>query len=283
MHRRNRMKKMMAFLLACATLVSCVSAPESVKAEPVDRGYYNPDNADIGDFATLYIHPYLQISKVDNAPVGWSVTDAAKVAQIVRLAPGTHTLAIRYDTGKTYVLMPSTVIVLFQAGKEYSAYGVENAGRIEYQVEEKATGLSAKLDLARLQGGGQDALSSYIKYVLNPTSDETGKTVVMENNQWKLVFRPDLVFELLHKESGELKVGRRGFQMEFDMTGATLYLLVTDLASMSREQFLDDSDYVDTAQFVMLPVQCTSDSVTYKIEKGMEILGDELTLRILVE
>jgi hypothetical protein len=59
--------------------VSCISAPKN----PIDRGIYNPDNVPEEYLATLYLHEFVNIRKMDREYVDWPVQK--QEPQVVRI------------------------------------------------------------------------------------------------------------------------------------------------------------------------------------------------------
>ena len=163
-----------------------------------------------------------------------------------------------------------------EKNKEYTIRRYEIGYKVNIDVFENSNKKSVKLDLSKLQGSDSDALSAYIQYVLNPTMEGEDKTVVLDNNNWKLTFLPDMIFTLEDKETNKILEGRNGFQMDFAIKDGKVYLLVVDPKTMTKEQFLNDSDYVNTSRIILVPISCDSEKVTYKVIKPEDMANQEL-------
>ena len=122
-------------------------------------------------------------------------------------------------------------------------------------------------------------LSIYIRNVMNPTMDGADNTVHLENDEFILLFEPDMVYTQINKKTENIIQGRRGFIMNIIMTEGKLYLYETDIESMSRQQFLA-SDYRNNSQTILVPINCTGDTVTYLYERPIELRGNEITFTI---
>ncbi|MFW6214222.1 MAG: hypothetical protein ACOC8L_15130, partial [Spirochaetota bacterium] len=177
-------------------------------------------------------------------------------------------------------LASQEVIANLQAGESYILGANVQGNRVRYSIV-SSTGETAMLDVNALRGESEESMMSrFLKYVMNPTMNEVGKTVRMANDSMVLIFYPDLIFEMTNKNTGETVVGRRGFIMDLAMTEGTLYLLETDTDAMSSEEFLESSDYTQNADFALIPIACTQDSVTLEYITPAEKEGEQLVLSI---
>ncbi len=267
-----------ALLVSCALLAvllaSCVSAPRTV-----DRGIYNPKSAPESDMAVLNIHEYIDVLSLDGSSVNWSTPDKKLSPQVVRIPAGVHVFEVRYHTGSVSSVLPIKVIGQFEKGKEYVILGNVMGNRVSIDIVDKKAGESVLLDLGKQKGEDPGVLSTYIKYVLNPTMDEVGNSVRLENEDFVILYKPDMLYSMTDKKTGATVEGRRGFQMDFRMKAGKAYLLETDVSKMTKEQFLD-SDYAETAQIVWVPVKCSKDSVTYRYERPESLKGREATFSV---
>jgi hypothetical protein len=269
-------KKFYWMSVVCIGLfVSCLSIP----TVPVDRGIYNPNNVSEEQLSTLYIYSNLVVQKMNGQEVGWS---AFRQKQIVRIPSGVHTFSVAYSDGHRYSLSPMTAIGQFESGKTYILKSVITGQRVQLHIlryENELEGEEVTLDFNKLKGNDPGVISTYIKYVLNPTMDTVGNSVKLENEDYVLLYLPDMVYTLTNKKTGETTQGRRGFSMDFSMTNARTFLLETDIDEMSREQFLE-SKYTDNAQIVLTLTYCTEDKVTYQYERPSDLQGVEVVFEI---
>jgi hypothetical protein len=246
---------------------------------PHDLGTYNSKNVPEEELATLYIHENLYVQKIDNEKVPRYLTWAKQVA---RLPSGVHSITVVYNDGTRRSLSSMTAIGQFDADAMYLLKGVINGQRVMLRFlryENEIEGEDVTLDMNKLQGNDPGVISSYIRYVLNPTMEETGNSVKLENEDYILMYLPDMVYTLTDKKTGITTEGRRGFSMDFRMTSGKAFLLETDITAMSREEFLK-SKYEDNAQTVFIPVSCSQDKVTYKYERPENLKGVEITFDI---
>jgi hypothetical protein len=264
-----------AFLIIVLALtLSCVSTPSTV-----DRGAYNPSKEARSDWAVLNIDWTVWISSIDSQKLEWTDPPQSNKPQTVKIPAGSHSFGLNYNNGSSYTVFPQTVIALLEKDKEYKVVSIVSKGRVKFDVLEASSNKSVALDQDALRGNSPSALSVFIKYVLNPGSDEHKKTVKLENDAMTLILKPDMVYELTDKASGKTSMGRQGFAMDFSMKDGKVYLLETDISKMSRKEFLD-GDYEDKAQIVLIPTACSEKSVTFKYEKPDTLKDKEITLSI---
>jgi hypothetical protein len=269
------MKKNMVYIVVffISTLLSCTSVP-------IDRGTYNPTNVQEEDMSILYIHDYINVQLMDNVKVNWHVQ--GQRPQIVKIPSGVHSFSASYHDGRRFTFF-MTVIGQFTKGNVYLLKGVINGQKVDLHIllyNDKVEGEEVTLDMDKLQGNDAGIISQYIKYVLNPTMDEVGNSVKLENEKYILIYKPDMVYSLTDKETGITSEGRSGFSTDFRMANGKTFLLETDISSMSRQQFLS-SKYDETAQIVLIPIACNEREVTYKYEKPNELQGTEIKFTIM--
>ena len=122
-------------------------------------------------------------------------------------------------------------------------------------------------------------IERYREFVLNPTMNSIRNSVRLENEQYILLFMPELIYRLTDKETGITTEGRSGFRMNITMTEGKLFLLETDNTRMTMEQFLS-SQYTENAQTVIIPIACSKNEVSYVYEKPLELKGTIITFGI---
>jgi hypothetical protein len=247
---------------------------------PIDQGIYNPTNVPEEDLSILYIHDYISVSQIDDAKVNWFVR--GQEPQIVKIPSGLHSFSVSYHDGRSFTFIPMSVIGQFVKGNTYLLKGVINGRKVDLHIllyNNKVEGEEVTLDINKLQGNDQSIISKYIKYVLNPTMAEVGNSVKLENEKYILIYKPDMVYSLTDKENGITSEGRRGFSTDFRMMSGKTFLLETDILNMSRQEFLS-GNYDETAQIILIPVDCSEREVTYKYEKPDELQGTEIKFTI---
>jgi hypothetical protein len=245
-----------------------------------DYGVYNPSNVPIEDLCTITIDQYIIVNKFDDdSKVGWNISFTEKTVQV---PSGLHTFYVNYIDRQMISMTTAPVICQLEKGNSYLLKGIITGQRVQYQMvlfNDKQEGADVSLDINKLQGNNPGMLSTYIKYVMNPTMNNVGNTVKLENNIYTLMFKPDLIYTLTDKRTGKITEGRRGFEMNFAMTNGKAYLFETDITKMSVQQFLD-SNYQQSSQIILVPLNCTEREVTFKYEKPIELLGNEITFAI---
>ncbi|MDR1903511.1 MAG: hypothetical protein LBQ88_14700 [Treponema sp.] len=273
------MKNALSFLMPSVLLMALISCA----SVPVDRGTYNPNNAAENDLVTLYIDGCIDVAEMDNEPVSWWIQNGNNYQeQMVRIPKGVHSFLARYHDGTRFTLTSLTVTGQFTTGNSYLLKGVITGPIVVMQIVQYNDGIigdDVTLDLNKLAGNDPGALSTYIRYVLNPTMDGTDNSVKLENDEYLLIYKPDLVYTLTNKLTGIITEGRHGFSIDFSMTSGKTFLLETDISQMSSEQFLS-SDYEQTAQIILVPIACDGASVTYRYEKPESLNGTEVTFSI---
>lgn len=252
-------------------LVSCATGP-------VNRGAINPQKVPAAELATVTIDSSIVIEDIDDAKLKWNQENHPK--QIVQLASGIHVFSATYNNGRSYTFIPIKILANLEAAQEYELKPLIENNTFTMEVREKKTQKLANFDLKKLQGNSADDLSVFIKYVMNPTMDDVGHGVRLENKDLELVLLPDMVFRLTDKQSGAKLHGRRGFIMDGEMKGGKIYLLETDETKMSRDEFLDKSNYEEKAQTVFIPVKCGKESVTLKYVKPDSLKDKTVDLQI---
>jgi hypothetical protein len=262
----------------------------------VDRGIYNPANAPESELVTFHIDRFLNVETMDNQSVGWQNTtnwqDTYRKPQTVQIPSGVHTFTVKYNDGRRSSTFSITTSATFEATKEYIIKGSILGERVEIGIFEISNGEESTLNLNTVQA---DVLSKYSKYILDPTKDEVGNSVKLENNEMIILHKPDLSYILTDKKTGKVSEGRWGFIVEFPklsekggiglnvdfsrMIGKA-YLLEMDITKMSKDQ-LQKIKYTETSQIILVPVKCNAESVTYKYEKPENIKDTEVTFSIL--
>jgi hypothetical protein len=258
-------------VLAAGLFASCLT---------IDKGEFNPDNVPAENLATLYIERTVKVEKMDDVKVEWHSDFSA--TRIIRIPPGVHSFSTWYQSIYQYSLAPLTVIGTFERGRKYFLKSIINRNRVKMAIvryDNHWAGEDVTLDVNKLWGNDSSDISTFIKYILNPTLDNVGNSVQQENDDYILLFGPDMEYTLTDKKTGVTTVGRHGFSMSFQMTNAKVFLLETDIQEMSREDFLK-SDYENNAQTVLVPIKCTQDEVTYRYERPEALIGNELVFRI---
>jgi len=261
--------KMSVFLIAgvLSLLLSCAS-------QPIDKGAINPENVPEEDLIELYIARFIVVSAVDNIKVDWQ--DPLNDEKLLKIPAGDHSFSISFNNGYVYSRFSTTLTYQFEKGNTYFLdYDSKNMGKFHlflYHNNKAGAEIAAKPN-------APGAIFQYVKYIINPTTIEVGNSVKLENEDYILLFKPDLAYTLTDKKTRKTTQGRKGFHMNFLMSEGKAYLLETDITKMSSAQFLK-SNYEETAQTILVPIACSETSVTYKYEKPLELKGTEITFTI---
>lgn len=269
------MKRFIIVMAACLGLLSCQSMQT-----PVDRGAINPTNAPDTELATVHFDKYLSIEKIDDKNPGWVTPEQKGRDQFVKLPAGVHTFSVNFNNGSVYTIFPQTVIGNFEKGKEYAIEGKPAGKKLKLTITDSADGKDVAMDFNKLRGDDPGVLPSYIKYILNPTMEKSNKSVKLENADMILVYKPDMTYIQTNKATGTAVSGYAGFIMNFAMSDGKVYLLETDVTKMTKDDFLNKSDYENVAQTVLVPTKCDAKSVTYKYLKPDSLKDTAITFSI---
>lgn len=272
------MKKSLQIFMAFTALVlitGCVTGP----LPPV---VFNPNEVNELDLVTVSIDRFVHVMKINGKEVNWVERDGRLEVKTLKIEAGVHTFQVKYWDHQRLTPNPYTMIAKLDKEKQYKITGIINKDKIDFDIIDSVSKESANINFDLLAGTDKNVISSYIKYILNPTMDSERKTVVLDNEEYTLTFYPDMIFKLKsHKESSEL-TGRNGFVTDFTMKSGTVYLYEVDPKTMDREKFLKDSNYQDNSKFVLTPIGCTQDKVIYKIIHPITLKDKELVFSIKV-
>ena len=266
--------------LALLLVTSCALMP--AKAET-----YNPDNQPNDELVTLNVGENVIVSQINNTQGYWAGSE--RDGQIIRIPSGTHSFTVSFDNGRLYTKDPVTITGRFEKGNSYlikhnmhvTLFGQSASFHI-YRYNENVESEEVTVEKPGLRVTDLDALLGYTKYVLNPTGDNIGNTVRLENERYKLLFRPDMAYSLTDKEDGTVSHGRAGFIINPSFTNGKVYLLEVDLSEMSSRQFLE-GNYNEVAEIVMRILECSESEVTYEYEKPADLAGNKVTFSITEE
>jgi hypothetical protein len=260
-------------------ITSCASQPGIIYE-------YNPKNLPIEELVTLYIEPEITVKRINDKDVNWSGVSYRK--KIVNIPSGINALLATFQSGSIFTLSPSIVLGEFEQGNTYllkSSYIKNKTGNpigVKYHFflyNDKKEGEEIIFDINKLMDSYSNVNHRYIKYILNPRMDDIGNTVKLENDEYILIYKPDLEYALTDKETGITSVGRTGFHLNSQMTEGKTFLFETDISAMSAENFLE-SDYTENSQIILIPVECSETEVTYGFQKPLELLGKTMTFSI---
>jgi len=274
------MKKLI-FMSTILTLliISCVSTTATKTVNTRDFGVYNPSNVSEDQLCTIIIDQYVIINQFNEDKVNWNITFTEKT---VNIPSGVHTFHVHYVSRQGMSASTTPVIGQLEKGNTYLIKGTLVGQRIQYKIvlfNDRQEGEDVSLNVNRLQGNDASALSNFIKYVLNPTMDGVENTVKLENDNFILLFEPDMVYTLTNKLNRDTIIGRRGFSMDFRMTEGKLFLLEINVKQMSRQQFLA-SNYQENAQIILVPINCTENEVVFKYERPIGQQGNIIRFTI---
>lgn len=267
------MKKVLLLLTAIIMLCALTGCQTTQNHGVISS---NPDNT---DFATVIFEHYVVIESIDGENVAWG--NSWGTDDVVQLDAGVHTFGLMYhDNQGQYTEEPQDVIVLLEAGEEYTVSPVITFLWVNFSVTNTATQSSVVLDLDTLYGQAENEnfMSNFIDAILNPTMEGEDKTVVEEGEDFILYNEPDMKFTLVDKVTGEIKTGHRGFVTDFTFTSGTVYLKFDD-GTVTKDEFLA-SDYQEDADIIMIVTDCDKKTVTYTYIKPDDLKGKVITLTI---
>ena len=121
----------------------------------------------------------------------------------------------------------------------------------------------------------------YIQQVLNYTMDNNGKNVELENQNTYLLLKTGMIFELKLKNENKIIKGRWGYQLDIaSKEGIMYFLILENPEGMSKEDFLNKSNYTEKAEIILIPVAASDESVTYKIKKSnIDFKSEEIVFK----
>jgi hypothetical protein len=133
------------------------------------------------------------------------------------------------------------------------------------------------------------ASASYMRYIINPI-DTTGSSILLENDETVIIFKPDMIFESTDKKTGKKTEGRNivytGLINEYNRTkmdSVKIYLFESDINRVSLEQFLGATADLDgRADSILVPVSCTETAVRYLYLKPVQLRNKEISFEIRV-
>jgi hypothetical protein len=151
---------------------------------------------------------------------------------------------------------------------------------VNIRIENSVTEENATLNMQLLRGSDIGVVSSYIKYVLNPTMKENNKSVRLENDTTIIIYKPDMTYTQQNKQTGFVVSGYKGFVTDFLFKEGTVYLYETDVSKITKDEFLNKIDCNNEAQTKFIPIKCSEKSVTYKYVKPESMKDKEVTFNI---
>ena len=109
---------------------------------------------------------------------------------------------------------------------------------------------------------------AYAHFILDPVGDDKKKTVRLENDDYRLDFKPGLEYTFLDKKAGTETRGRDTFSIDLKGNeGSKVFLAEMDPSTMTKDAFLKDDVYVRLAGTVLVPVAVSATKVTYRVLK----------------
>ena len=126
-----------------------------------------------------------------------------------------------------------------------------------------------------------DFLSNYYKYVVYPSRENP---VILENSQYILIFKPDLIYTLTNKETKIITESRAMFlrSTNFSIDAriySRTYLFEPDISATTLEK-VSRNNYQEISEIILLLVNCTETEVTYKYEKPVALQENIITFSI---
>jgi hypothetical protein len=269
------LKRFIGITCACFMFFSCMTVQP-----PVDRGIIDQSNTTESELITLNIDQYINIVSLDGKDIKWNKPNQSIREQFVKLNPGVHTFSVKYNDGNQFSIFPLTVVGNLEKSQNYLIKGNVKGNSLSVVIINAVTKEDVTLNMKKLNGDDSGILSTYIKYVLNPTMEESNKSIQLENDTSIIIYKPNMTYTKQDKKTGTIVSGYRGFIMDFTMKNGKVYLLETDISKMSKDEFLNKSEYENKAQEIMIPVKCSEKSVTYKYVKPDNKKDQEETFSI---
>jgi hypothetical protein len=282
--------KMKEFAVGILILfVSCTSTPKG----PIDIGVFNAENLPEEELATLIIHSHIKVQQIDDNKVNWSGDNNRRINQMVKIPSGLHTFQVIFHDGRKYTLVPMPVGALFERGNTYllSSTEVEREVTIfghtttqkqaDFHIHlynEGIKGEEVSLNPNSLQQNEMAAHFAYSNYVHYPISSE-GKSILMVNDDYLLVYRPDNIYTLKNNKTGVTTEGRYIWPTGWRTVQGKVFLYEVDIKTMSRQEFMSTDNirnYVENSQMILVPIKCTSNEVVYRCERPIELEGTEI-------
>jgi len=268
-----RLKMLVCLVGVLGLLLSCALLP-------VDMGVFNTENVQEENLVTLYIAQSIIVDNVDGIKVDWEKYYYRD--QFVKMPSGDHTFRVKFSSGSGYTMLPVNVPGRFERGNTYLLTSEIAENRVSfhfYLYNDNQKGAEVTLYPNARPRTDPDVAINYLKYVITPTSDKTENSVKLENENYILLFKPDMVYTLTDKKTRKTTEGRRGFAIDYRMSEGKAYLFETDITKMSKEQFIK-SKFSEEAQIVLAVTKCSETSITYRYEKPLELQGTEITFTI---
>jgi len=271
--------KCLFVLLITSLLISCATDPKNRK--PFDRGVYNPNDIPEEELSTLYIAECMTVNKINDEKVEWvrKADLTGNLYQTVKIPKGLNVLYVNFNSGRFYTNSTIPISAQFEGGKTYILSFNANQSKTSmsfhiYLYDDKNKIKGEEVTILR---NYQPAYVNYFIYVLSPARN---KTVILENDDFLIEFKPDMVYTLTNKKTKRKTEGRAGFIMDPKTSMGTVYLYETNISVISREQFLS-GPYQKEAQIVLLLLlNCSSNEVGFRYEKPSSQEGTEVKFSI---
>jgi hypothetical protein len=155
------------------------------------------------------------------------------------------------------------------AEKQTAEVKVEKSGASENSVSDNKKAVNSEPRFKYESVAALLIQQAYIKNVLNFTMEGTDKNVKLENEGFILILKAGMTFELTVNSETKIVKGRWGYSLDTKtMVGRMYFLILEDPSSMTKDEFLNQSNYTETSQIVLLPVSASENSVEYEIEKS---------------
>ncbi|MCL2440990.1 MAG: hypothetical protein FWD14_04565 [Treponema sp.] len=266
----NIIKIIAMYLIVSLFFISCFTT--------YDRGIYNPYGLSEEDFIILHIDKTIIVEKMNNEIVNWvNINVWSNQFQIVKISPGVHTFHAEYSYGGYYTRGASPVSGVFESGNNYLLIGKPNAAKtiVSYHIYlYNDNKLGDEITDRRSREG--IFMANYLNQVLHPARSNS---IALENNEYILVFKPNMIYTLTNKTTGITIEGKTSFETDAAFKNVKIYLFETNVSIMTTEQFLD-SGYRENSQIILSLRACTATEVTYRYEKHADLHGAEVKFNI---
>lgn len=109
----------------------------------------------------------------------------------------------------------------------------------------------------------------YMEQVVEYTTEQQNKSVILENRDYQIILRPEMIFEIKLKKEKRTITGRWGYRMNLSTEeGAMYFMIMDDPNSISREKFLNESNYTINSDIILVPTGATEKHVRYAIKES---------------
>lgn len=280
------MKKSLLVLLLVGLFISCSSLP--IGNSLLNQGHFPQEETPVNP-VTVYVDKNLIITGIDDSAQAfvtlttseWKEKDYPEQQQVFTIEPGLHRFSIKYSSKKQFTTFAQLICVNLEPNKEYKIVYSINSDKVTYSVIDNVT----KETVPEIDNFTymleKSPVIKYVSAVLDHTGEGNDKNVILENDEYKLTYKPEMEYEILDKNTKTTKKGYAGFITDMFFSEAEVYLYETD-KKYTTEEFLE-LDYKTECQIIFSIKSCDENSVTYTYVQPEEKAGQTITFNISVE